>query len=332
VRALGANTYPTRRSLSVSFGASTQQVGAVTAARAFGSLLGTLPAGKCVQQLGVRAAVLYGAAAYVVACAWGGISTGVLSLFASRCLAGCAYSLFSIGQQTMVRLVVPKQFRGRILSTVGGSFRIGSFAAPLFGGGLAQDVGFRSVFLLQSVVSAASLPFVHRCMPDSRPEPPPALADGSRPPAETLAQFVARNRSSVASAWTATLLLSLARSARDLALPLGAVKLGLNRRGAGWLVAVSYLFDVLFFPLGGYIMDSRGCWIAGAASGCVMALGFWLLAAALGGGAHATRSLYASGAVLGTGNGTSGAPARWSVRASPKNSIASSFQGSAVAS
>jgi hypothetical protein len=26
-------------------------VGAVTAARAFGSLLGTLPAGKCVQQL-----------------------------------------------------------------------------------------------------------------------------------------------------------------------------------------------------------------------------------------------------------------------------------------
>ena len=295
-----------------SFGASVQEIGVITSCRAFGSLVGTLPAGKAVQHHGVRSAVLYGAVAYVLACAWGGLSSGVLSLGLSRCLAGAAYSLFSIGQQTFVRLSVPKEFRGRVLATVGGSYRVGGFTAPLFGGSIAQEVGFRSVFLLQTVISAFSLPFIVKCMPDTRPAPKPApstsaSADSISIPELTLREFIATRWHTVASAWIATLLLSLVRSVRDLLLPLAAAQVGLSRRGTGNLMAASYGADVLLFPLGGWVADVIGLWAGGLSSCGVMALGFGMLAHTLraGGSSDSVGALYGAAVVQGAGNGLS---------------------------
>jgi len=280
---------------AASFGASASTVGAVSGARAFGSLLSTLPAGASVAQHGVRKTTLYGASVYVAACVWGMVASGAMSLAASRVLAGAAYSLFSIGQQTFVRLTVPKQFRGRILATVGGTYRIGGLLAPLFGGTIAQSAGFRAVFLLQALVSAISLPFITLHMPDSRA--------ATQAGATTLRPFLEANWRPVAASWTATALLSVARSVRDLLLPLAAAQAGLGRAATGDLIAASYAADALLFPLGGWLMDAHGCWLAGMLSCGTMGVGFSLLASA--GASGAVGRLFTAGLVLGVGNGLS---------------------------
>ncbi len=297
---------------ATSLGASTAGVGVVSSARAFGSLLATLPSGVVVQRGGVRAATLSGATGYFLACGWGGAATGVPSLALSRVLAGAGYSLFSLAQQTYVRQRVPAHFRGRVLASVGGAYRVGGLLAPLAGGLLAQHVNFRAVFALQAAVSAAALPFIALRMRSSPAQATSqaassdAAAGGDSPsPPMSLRSFLRENWRSVGAAWTATLLMSIVRSVRDLLIPLAAAAAGFSRASTGYVTAASYAGDTLLFPLGGYLMDAYGCWLAGAAASGIMALGLLPLALPASTGAHATAMVCIAAVATGTGNGLS---------------------------
>ena len=142
------------------FGADPAAVGRVVSARAVGSLAATLPAGYLIQRGGARKATVIGVTLYVSACLWGAASQGVWALSLSRATAGAGYSLFFLAAQTFVRLHVPPHFRGRVLSSVGGTYRLGGLVAPVFAGLITQGSGFRAVFVLQACVSAAALPFL----------------------------------------------------------------------------------------------------------------------------------------------------------------------------
>ena len=202
-----------------------------------------------------------------------------------------------------MRHSVQPTFRGRVLATVGGSYRIGGFFGPLFGGTLAQQLGFRAVFVLQATVSCLSLPFANRGMPDLKPE----RAGDSRAPSSLWA-FIQSHRKELALGYMATLLLSAIRSVRDLLLPLAAQQAGLSKADTGYLTAASYAADVVLFPLGGWLMDRVGLWCAGASASGLMAVGFHLLGATTGAAAtldSSSSKRYAAAVVAGCGNGLS---------------------------
>jgi MFS family permease len=282
-------------------GATPAEVGAVAAARAVGALAATLPAGAAVTRVGSRAAAVAGASAYAAACAWGLLSQGIVSLALSRALAGAGYALYSLAQQTHVRLVVPVAVRGRILASIGGTYRVASALAPLAGGAIAQRVGFRAVFAVQLASCVPAVPLIAACMkaPQKAAAAGGASSVSSAPlPPGALRAYVRANWRQLAAAWVATLLMSLIRGVRDLLLPLAAAEAGRTRAGVGALTAASYACDTALFPLGGWLLDRAGCWAAGAAASAVMALG--LLPLSRPGG-----SLLAAAMITGVGNGLS---------------------------
>ena len=282
---------------AASLGATPSEVGAVAAARAVGALVATLPAGSCVTRIGSRAAAVLGAFAYALACLWGLLSRGIPSLAASRALAGAGYALYSLAQQTHVRLAVPQQIRGRVLASIGGTYRIASALAPLAGGALAQRAGFRAVFAVQLASCAPAVPLIAACM--HTPAPKDASQPGApQPQRASLRAFIRSQWRPLTAAWVATLLMSVVRGVRDLLLPLAAAEAGRTRAGVGALTAASYACDTALFPLGGWLLDRAGCWAAGAAASAVMAAG--LLPLSRPGG-----SLLAAAIVTGIGNGLS---------------------------
>lgn len=296
---------------ATSLGASSAAVGAVASARAVGSLAATLPAGALVARHGERAASLAGIAAYAAACVWGAAAGGCASLAASRALAGASYSLFFLAQQSSVRTGVPAAVRGRVLSSMGGTYRLAGLCAPAVSGALAQRCGFRAVFLLQACSALAALPFL-LCSPakPARPPPPAAAAAGAQPstdepppaPAAAASPPAFAFPPGLALALGATLSMSVLRSVRDLLLPLSAAAAGLSRERTGLLTALSYAGDTLLFPVGGWLMDARGCGAAGALSASVGLLGLLPLALVSPG---TPASLAGSALVTGVGNGLS---------------------------
>ena len=293
---------------ALSLGASERTVGLITSCRPLGSLLSILPSGALIARGGARSAVLSGATVYTLACLWGAASDNLLHLGASRVLAGMGYSLYSCAQQVYVRYTVPSQFRGRVLASVGGTYRLGGLVAPLFGGVVAQQLGFRAVFLLQTAISALALPFIAFKMrgstaaasagQDTQARRVP-LGDGEEQP--SLRSFFVERKMEVGSAWMATILMSMLRSVRDLLIPLAASAAGFSRSRVGFVTAASYAGDTLLFPVGGWLMDNVGLWAAGASSSAIMACGMLVLST---GPTSATRIWLAS-IFTGVGNGLS---------------------------
>ena len=227
------------------------------------------------------------------------LSRGIPSLAASRALAGAGYALYSLAQQTHVRLAVPQQVRGRVLASIGGTYRIASALAPLAGGALAQRAGFRAVFAVQLASCAPAVPLIAACMHTPAPKDASQRGGGAaQPPRASLRAFIRVQWRPLTAAWVATLLMSVVRGVRDLLLPLAAAEAGRTRAGVGALTAASYACDTALFPLGGWLLDRAGCWAAGAAASAVMAAG--LLPLSRPGG-----SLLAAAMVTGIGNGLS---------------------------
>jgi MFS family permease len=219
------------------------------------------------------------------------------------------YSLYSLAQQTYVRLSVPPRFRGRVLASVGGTYRVGGLLAPLCGGVLAQRFGFRPVFAVQLLACAPALPLIafsmHAPLAPAAPSSGAAAAPASD--AAALKAFLRANWRAVGAAWVATLLMSLVRSVRDLLLPLASQAAGLSRAQTGYITAASYAGDTLLFPIGGLLMDRHGCWLAGAVSCGTMAVGLLPLTTAVSGAAAgaARGHLLAAAIITGVGNGLS---------------------------
>ena len=64
----------------------------------------------------------------------------------ARVLSGVMSGGYAIARQTFVAEAVPKRFRGRAMSTLGGTTRASSIVGPLVGGLLHSALGVRAAF------------------------------------------------------------------------------------------------------------------------------------------------------------------------------------------
>ncbi len=275
-------------------GLSFSAVSVVLAAAGFGSVLGAIPAGAISHRRGedlllAAALVIMGLTAALL-----GLTTAVSMLVALRITYG--FGTVGVGQsrQTFITRRIDSRHRGRVMSLVGGSFRLSVLVGPLIGGVTVEVAGFRAAFVLSGVLSASGLlaMFAHRRMVG----PEPASTEAHVP----MRTGIRRHFRRLLVTGFGPMLVMAARSGRHVVVPLISDSLGLSPAAVGALVAVGTAADLLLFPVAGYVMDRFGRLRAIVPAFTLMAGGLLLL-----GTAHTTAAAVVAGVVMGVGNGLS---------------------------
>ena len=94
-------------------------------------------------------------------------------------LLGCAFSVWALARLTYATEATPPRHRGRVMSMMGGTMRIGQFIGPVLGGLLILPFGLASVFFFQALLAvAASLTLRWRSVPAGRAGPAPCPRTG----------------------------------------------------------------------------------------------------------------------------------------------------------
>ncbi|MBW6455213.1 MAG: MFS transporter [Trueperaceae bacterium] len=293
-------------------------VGLVLAGEAIGMLVGDLPAGALLRRVDRKTAMLLGIALLGVAALGAAFVDAVVAIFALRVLAGLGAALWGISRHAFLTDAVPLHRRGRMIAAFGGAQRIGSLAGPAVGGVVAALGGFSAAFLLYAAVAGLTLAYCWRYLESAPPVGRRVLArarpgvtahtapprDGSDEPASPWASVWALGWRRLGAAAAGVLMAQAIRAGRRIVIPLYAASaLGLDVQQVGWIVSLAAAFDVVLFPLAGWVMDRYGRKWAIVPSFALQAVGMALVPLAAGfAGLAVVASLIGLGNGLGSGS------------------------------
>ena len=281
-------------------GASVAVVGLILSLRGLGNLISDLPGGILLGRVGFRpvtvVSVLIAFVASLVIWLVRDVATiGVLTL-----VSGASVSLVVTGMMTHVRATVPPDQRGRALSLVGGSLRIGMLIGPLAGGVVADTYGTQTTFLLKALCTIAALiAFV------AAPAPGSEAAPVREPGRGRLAAQIRAVSTGMRGRWKAlaavggyVLILMIVRSSRNFVLPQWGASLGLKATVIGMVLSAGAAMDFLLFVPAGAIMDRAGRKVAGSLCIGVFSVGLAMLALS-----HGVIGFVVASMLIGVGNG-----------------------------
>jgi len=275
---------------ALDLGASVGMAGLVVALSGLGMVLTDLPAGRIVARVGERGAIglgtVLGLAGVLAAIA----APNLTVLAVGMLLTGASGAVWGLARQTYIAAVVPPEVRGRALSALAGSHRLGFFAGPFLGAGLVHAMGPNGALWLQCATTAlAGLAMV-------------AMRDvsGGRGDVHTLTSVIAENRRVLGTLGTAALLTGAARAARQSLLPLWAAHIGLSPVATSLIFGISGAVDVLMSYPAGVLMDRFGRRATGVPSMLCFALGYAVLPFT-----HTAVTAGIAAALLGLANGIS---------------------------
>ncbi|GAA3626092.1 hypothetical protein GCM10022419_134550 [Nonomuraea rosea] len=228
-------------------------MGAVVAAMlTIGQLLMVLPAGWLITRFGERPVML----ASTTATSLGGLgaylapSLEVLTIGAL--LIGSGVAVFTMARHTWITVAVPVEVRGRSLSALAGSTRLGMFAGPFLAAlalHLTGDVrgGFLAIVatsvLLAAVVALA--PF-------------PAGENNGAEPKPRVFHTMWERRGVLLSLGLTISIISTMRATRRILVPLLGAAIGLDNVTVTLVVGVASGIDFSLFYLGGVVTDRWG--------------------------------------------------------------------------
>lgn len=129
-----------------SIGAPLAIVGTVVALRGVGTLAADLPAGVLLAQAGSRRIMLIAAAVLCLAMTLLALVPLLLPTAAGILCIGAALASFFLGMQSHVRSATVPEQRGKALSGMGGSLRIGALIGPAVGGVITARFGMQVTF------------------------------------------------------------------------------------------------------------------------------------------------------------------------------------------
>ncbi|WP_280465213.1 MFS transporter [Nocardia brasiliensis] len=277
---------------ALDLGASIGLAGVLVALSGLGMVLADLPAGRIVARIGERGAIGVGSTLGVlgVLLAIGAPNLAVLAL--GLLLNGAAGAVWGLARQTYIVAVVPAADRGRAMSTLAGSHRLGFFCGPFLGAVLVHAMGPSGALWLQlatMVASGAAMVAI----------PSPDGTDGGAE-THTLRSVVVENIGVLGTLGSAALLMGAVRAARVAVLPLWAAHIGLSASATSVVFGLAGAVDVLMSYPAGIWLDRRGSRAVGVPAMVLFALGFGVL--------PYTSSLIGLGVVavlLGLANGVS---------------------------
>jgi MFS family permease len=231
-----------------------------------GSVFGDIPSGWIVSRIGERTAMIYASFISVIGLLMAIIAPNPFVLGAGILLVGLATAVFALARHAFMTSFVPREFRARALSTLGGTFRLGYFVGPFISAAVIHLTGTtQSVFWVQIIgcIGAAILLMVLK--------DPSELLAASRAPSGRLAgeEFVAEeshglfktiwnNRGVLLRLGAGAGLIGALRASRQVILPLWALSLGIPEAQTALIIGVAGGIDFALFYASGQIMDRFG--------------------------------------------------------------------------
>lgn len=280
---------------AIDLGASIAMAGALVALRGMGTMAFDIPAGILVSRLGERGAMLVGAILLAVVAVGAGLATAVWMLVPLVFLMGCSWSIWMLARLSYATDVSPPEQRGRVLSLLGGSNRVGNFIGPFCIGAFASmQFGLEFVFYFQAAlaIAAAATMFLVVKEPETKVD---HQAEGAHP---NIGHVLRDHRYVFATAGVAMIAVSVLRSSRQAVIPLWGAHIGLDAGEIGVIFGLSSAIDMtLFYPVG-IMMDRFGRrWTA---IPCLLIMSLGMLAIPL---TESYAALLGAGLVTGFGNG-----------------------------
>lgn len=287
-------------------GASLAVAAIVAAMLTVGQLAGDVPGGSVVARFGERPSMIAAGLLVLVSLAIAFFSTNVWMLGFAIFVLGLGHAVFALARHAFMTTFVPIQFRARALSTLGGIFRMGMFIGPLIGSAvLGIGLPLASVWVVCAIGTVLAI-VVLIVLPDpsSAFERTPLTTGTIELRAERTGiwQVVRQHARVLATVGVGAAMLSLARSARNVLLPLWAVSIGLDGVTTGLVIGIAGGVDFALFFVSGWVMDRFGRLWSVVPSLTLMAAAFAMLAVSHDLDA-ATGWFVAASLVLALGNG-----------------------------
>lgn len=267
-------------------GLSVPQVALLVTAAGLVTVVGPLPTGQLVTRIGERASLVVGglvAVAGVLAClvaARAGDGGVVPAWAAPLFCAGVGVTAlgdltWDLGRQTYLADEVPAYLRARAMSTFGGMIRVGRIVGPLLGAAAIVLGGAGAAFLVHLVAALACVGLAVAFVPPLRPATTASGGTG-REPSPTRRDLLPP----LLIIGAAVLVLTAARTNRDLLLPLLGHTFGHSEATVSLVFAVAAVVELAFIMPAGSVMDRHGRAAVLVPCLAVLGVGFLLASAA----------------------------------------------------
>ncbi|MQM28063.1 MFS transporter [Glycomyces sp. NEAU-7082] len=265
---------------ALDLGATVTQAAIIVGLIGFGQLAGDLPAGSLAHRFGEKRVLLAACVVEAAALIAASQTTSLLVLAACVFAIGLASAVFGLARHAYLSEAVAIGFRARALSTLGGTFRIGSFIGPFVGAALIEQFSMGAAFAFAAGTSLTggllSL-FLPELPGDGARRAVEAEAAPSAGPRMSLWRVLRDHRKVLATLGSGVFLIMVARAARQAIIPLWAASQGLDATTTSIIVGLSAGVDMLLFYPGGAIMDRFGRMWVGLPAMAILGAGFVLL-------------------------------------------------------
>ena len=230
-------------------------IGLVLAAEGIGTLAADVPAGVLIRMLGRKWAMVLGVTCVALSALGLYWAATVVEVILCRIGSGIGVALWTISRHAYVADVTQRYQRGRALSLLGGTMRIGIFAGPAAGGAIGSLFSLRAPFLVYAGLAAITA--VISALSIEAAERDEAVHTGGH--LGQLLHVVKGHYRTLATAGSGQLFAQAIRAGRHIIIPLyGADVLGLTVQSVGWIVSISSFVDMCMFYPAGLVMDRFG--------------------------------------------------------------------------
>jgi MFS family permease len=266
---------------ALEFGVGTTAAGAVVSAFALMRLVSGLAAGRFVDRVGERQALLVGLGVVALSSLLAGLAVSYPQLLVLRGLGGVGSAVFTISSTSLLLRVASAAQRGRTQSIYRGGFLVGGIIGPAFGGAVI-GISIRAPFFLYAATLLLAMVAAGTLLPKPPRKPPSSPTDTPPEPRTSLATAMASPAYRAALAGNFAIGFSLF-GVRSTLVPLLVVQgLGL---GPGWIgiaFTVGALVQTALLLPAGWVVDELGRRPAMVGGGLLSAAGLVALAAATG--------------------------------------------------
>lgn len=269
--------------IATALGATTAQAALIASSIVVARLVGNLPAGWLVARIGERRTMIIAGSLAVVGGVGMLLASNLILLAVAVFAIGLCASAFGLARHAFMTTRAPIRYRARMLSVLGGSFRLGMFTGPFVTAGLLALFYTETAVVWFFIITAIGLVFLVTFGRDPEDQLrtegalPSARAKGTPAPSDGVFPTMWRHRGVLARLGLPTAALSGLRQARVHLLPLWGVSLGLDAGTIALIVGLTGALEFSLFYSSGQIMDRWGRLWAALPSMVLMGGAFILL-------------------------------------------------------
>jgi MFS family permease len=272
-------------------GATIAIAGVIAGALTVGELFGNIPSGWLVSRIGERPAMIGASLLSIVGLAICILAPNPIWLAFGVVIVGLATATFALARHAFMTSFVPMRYRARALSTLGGTFRAGTFIGPFITAGIIHLTGtVQSAFYIH-VIACLAAALVLICLRDPtkafgavrtvRDADGRMLREGEdlvRQESQGLYRTIANNRGVLTRLGAGAALIGAMRASRAVILPLWALSIGVPDATTALIIGIAGGVDFALFYVSGQVMDRFGRLASALPSMVGLGLGHLVLA------------------------------------------------------